>query len=444
MHPRPAYPPGLTPIIGSEAAERFSFYGMRFILVTYMTRFLLDASGRADFLHENEAKTWFHLFVSFCYLTPFLGALVSDLWLGKYRTILFFSAFYLAGHAVLSLWETRGGLVCGLFLIGLGSGGIKPCVSSHMGDQFRGKYQELMGRAFGVFYFAINVGALGASLLAPWLLDTQGPRAAFGVPGLLMLFSLFVFWSGRHSYVAVPPAGFAQCKRELLQPGQLQAYGGLLGTYLFVVVFYSLYEQTSSSWVFQGERLVRSVTLGSWWPGAQFEILPSQLQAANPILVLLLIPLLTGVVYPWWSKVAGRPVDAKERMGAGFFLTTAAFAVVACIEHWNGQSPTHIAWQLIAYVFLTAGEILVNVSGYELTYAAAPPGLKSLSMGFFLLTASLGNAFTALVNRVIRLEDGSERLTGEQYFWFFCSLMAASSAIFWVLQGRPKRRAPGA
>ena len=129
-------PKGIPYIIGNEAAERFSFYGMRAILVVFMTQYLVSASGKPDYMSADEAKGWFHLFVSAVYFTPLLGALISDGLLGKYKTIILLSLVYTAGHFALSLDDTRTGLAIGLGLIALGAGGIKPCVSAHVGDQF--------------------------------------------------------------------------------------------------------------------------------------------------------------------------------------------------------------------------------------------------------------------------------------------------------------------
>ncbi|MEW8032202.1 MAG: hypothetical protein AB2819_08160, partial [Candidatus Thiodiazotropha endolucinida] len=126
-------PAGIPFIIGNEAAERFSFYGMRAILVVFMTQYLLNSSGVAEPMNEEEAKGWFHLFVSAVYITPLLGALISDGLLGKYRTIILLSLVYCLGHFALALDHTRLGLLLGLGLIALGSGGIKPCVSAHVG-----------------------------------------------------------------------------------------------------------------------------------------------------------------------------------------------------------------------------------------------------------------------------------------------------------------------
>src|SRR5665647_3838305 len=123
------FPPGIGYIVGNEACERYSYYGMKSILVVFMIQVLL--------FQEAEATSTYHLFSAACYLFPVLGAFISDRLLGKYRTILYLSLVYCAGHAVLALFESKNGLYAGLCLIALGSGGIKPCVSAHVGDQFK-------------------------------------------------------------------------------------------------------------------------------------------------------------------------------------------------------------------------------------------------------------------------------------------------------------------
>ena len=146
-------PGGIPYIVVNEAAERFSYYGMRTILIVFMTKYLMDSSGTLAPMGAEEATGYYHLFTTAVYLFPFLGALLSDWLIGKYRTILWLSLVYCAGHVVLALDETRFGLAVGLGLIAFGSGGIKPCVASHVGDQFGRRNKHLMDKVFSWFYF---------------------------------------------------------------------------------------------------------------------------------------------------------------------------------------------------------------------------------------------------------------------------------------------------
>src|SRR3954466_2521285 len=147
-------PPGIPYIVGNEAAERFTFYGLKGVLVIFMTKYLLGSGGVLAPMNHEEAKFWFHLFVCSVYFCPMLGAILSDGILGKYRTIIALSIVYTLGCIALAADQTRLGLVLGLGLIALGSGGIKACVSAHVGDQFGTKNAHLMAKAFGWFYFS--------------------------------------------------------------------------------------------------------------------------------------------------------------------------------------------------------------------------------------------------------------------------------------------------
>lgn len=186
-------PSGVGYLVANEGAERFSYYGMRAILVVFMTGMLMNAEGELDLMGEAEAKAAYHWFASAVYFFPFLGALLADAVWGKYRTIILLSVVYCVGHVALAFDHTRVGLAVGLSLIAMGSGGIKPCVSANLGDQFTSLNAHLLPRAFSWFYFAINLGAFGSMLLTPWLLEHYGPNWAFGVPGLLMFAATGIF-----------------------------------------------------------------------------------------------------------------------------------------------------------------------------------------------------------------------------------------------------------
>ena len=195
--PTTGMPSGIPYIVGNEAAERFSFYGMRSILVVFMTKYLMDRSGSLAVMPDTEAVYYYHLFNSAAYFFPLLGAIVSDTLWGKYRTIMNLSIVYCLGHLALALDETRLGLTVGLTLIAMGTGGIKPCVSAHVGDQFGPKNEHLLERVFGWFYFSINLGSSISTIFTPILLEKYGPHVALGVPGALMFLAPFVFWLGR-------------------------------------------------------------------------------------------------------------------------------------------------------------------------------------------------------------------------------------------------------
>ena len=416
-------PPGIPFIIGNEGAERFSYYGMRAILVVFMTQHLLAADGSAAAFSEEEAKGWFHLFVSAVYFTPIIGALIADGLLGKYRTIIILSLVYCLGHLTLAVDHSRLGLALGLGLIALGAGGIKPCVSAHVGDQFGSANGHLLSRVFGWFYFAINLGAFLSMLATPWLLEHYGASVAFGLPGILMLVATLIFWTGRRRFAHLPPQGMAFVRESLSGEG-LRALGRLAVIFLFVAMFWALFDQTGSSWVLQAGHMERDLF--------GYEILPSQMQAANPLLVMLLIPLFSYVIYP----AAGRWVELTElrKIGAGMFLTAIAFTIPTWIQlQIDAGGVPHILWQLLAYLVLTAAEVMVSITCLEFAYTQAPARMKSFVMAFFMLSISAGNLFTGAVNFLMINEDGSSRLAGADYFLFFTLLMLATAIGFAII-----------
>ncbi|MBT8469829.1 MAG: MFS transporter, partial [Deltaproteobacteria bacterium] len=286
--PSKGMPAGIPYIVANEAAERYSFYGMRAILVIFMTKYLMNTEGELDLMTDEQAKTWFHAFVTAVYTFPIFGAMISDGVLGKYRTIMVLSIVYCLGHLTLAIDDSRFGLGLGLALIAVGSGGIKPCVSAHVGDQFGQSNAYLLTKVFGWFYFAINVGALASILFAEPLLHRFGPSIAFGVPGVLMALATFVFWTGRNEFVHIPPAGLAFV-REVLSPEGLKVLGRLAIIYAFILMFWALFDQQGSAWVLQAQRMDRHFIVD--WD-------PSQAQWLNPALVLVFIPLFNRVIYP--------------------------------------------------------------------------------------------------------------------------------------------------
>jgi len=413
-------PSGIPFIIGNECAERFSFYGMKAILIVFMTQYITTADGTLKLMADDEAKAWFHLFVASVYFVPFLGAILADVWLGKYRTIILLSILYCIGHVALALDHTRVGLAIGLGLIALGSGGIKPCVSAHVGDQFAKSNSHLLPRVFSWFYFSINLGAFVSILLTPWLLENYNASIAFAVPGVLMALATILFWSGRYRFVHIPPAGKGFI-REVFSAEGLSILGRLSVVYLFIMMFWSLFDQTVSAWVLQAKQMDR-VIFG-------VEILPAQINAANPLLILLLIPFFSYIVYPYINKYW--QLTALRKISIGLFITVLAFAISSCIQFAidAGHTP-HIGWQLLAFLVITSAEVMVSITCLEFTYTQAPPKMKSLVMALFLLSISLGNLFTSAVNFIIQNDDGSSKLQGADYYVFFTVLMFITALLF--------------
>ncbi|MEO6876791.1 MAG: POT family MFS transporter [Opitutaceae bacterium] len=413
-------PPGIPYIIGNEAAERFNFYGMRAVLVVFMTQYLVNHTGVKDVMSENEANQWYHWFVASNYFFPALGALIADAFWGKYRTIFWLSLVYCLGSTVLALDHTRLGLGLGLGLIALGAGGIKPCVSSHVGDQFGPANQSLLSRAFGWFYFSVNFGSFFSILLIPWLLEHKGPGLAFGVPAALMLLAAWVFWLGRYKFAHIP-AGGKTFLRDTFNREGWAAIGRLATIFAFVAVFWSLWDQSGGEWVLQAQKMDLHF-LGINW-------LASQIQAVNAVMILAFIPLFQYLIYPAINRVF--PLTPLRKIGLGLVVTGLSFLVSAWIETQLGAGlRPNIGWQMPAYALLSAGEVMVSITSLEFAYTQAPKSMKSIMMSLYLLSVSAGNAFTALVHVFIANPDGTVKLQGAAYYEFFAALSIGCVAVF--------------
>ena len=434
-------PPGVPFIIGNEAAERFSYYGMKSILTVFMAHYVLNKMGALDPMQPNEAYKYTHYFVSGVYFLPIFGAIIADGWFGKHWTILSLSIVYCFGHLTLAFMDTSWGiaigertmLAAGLILICLGAGGIKPCVSANVGDQFGESNKHLLSKMFGWFYFSINAGSFISTILCPWLLADPrfGPRWAFGIPGVAMFIATLFFWAGRKKMVHVPPAGLGYLRETFSKNGLLTLLR-IAMVYVFVIIFWALWDQSNGiEWTIQAEKM------DLHWFG--MDLIAAQVQTANPILILIFIPLVNYVLYPAISKVF--PLTPLRKIGIGLFLTALSFVVIVWIQAQidQGLKPS-INWQLLAYVILTLGEAMVSITGLEFSYTQAPNSMKSSVMALWLLAVSAGNFFDAQFNAWDLNADGTRKLTDYQYFTFFTLLMFGASIVFVVVASFYKGR----
>jgi len=403
-------------IIGNEACERFSFYGMRNILTVFLIDWLLRSNVAGQAEREGAAKAVFHLFVFGVYFTPLLGGFLADRFLGKYRTILYVSLLYCAGHACLALFsDDLRGFYLGLALIALGAGGIKPCVSALVGDQFTAENKHLVNKVFAMFYWSINLGSFFASLLIPKTLRLFGPSVAFGIPGVLMAIATIIFWMGRHQYVKVPPTGrdphsflavIGSAFRHPERGGRfldraraehpeeavegVKAVFRVLSIFAFIPFFWMLFDQKASTWVVQARSM--DLRIGAW----NFE--PAQMQLVNPALVMLLIPFTTGVVYPLFKRM-GWELTALRRMPIGMALGATSFVIAGLLNiPVSAGQRISVVWQVLPYIVLTVGEILVSVTGLEFAYTQAPLTMKSVIQSFWNLTTAAANLAVALAS----------------------------------------------
>ncbi len=415
------YPSQIKYIIGNEACERFSYYGMLGILELYLVR-------RMGMGGDDATKTQ-HLFAAAVYFLPLAGGWLADRWLGRYWTILSISLFYCLGHGTLALFEgSRTGLYAGLALIAIGAGGIKPCVAAFVGDQFKPGQHHLLTNIYGWFYWVINLGAAAAFFLIPLVHVRWGYAWAFGIPGLAMGLATFIFWLGRGQYVRQPPERQARRSKEEAAADRKSLLRIAL-VFLPVPVFWTLYNQTSSTWVLQGAKMTPFHALNG-----------ETMQVAGAVLVMIWTPLLTLLLYPMAGRLGWRPT-ALRRMTAGMFLAAASFVVCGLVQARmdRGQSMS-ILWQLACYMVLEPGEVLLSATGLEFAFAQAPARLKSVVMSLWLMTVATGHflvaAFTELYQRFVKAAGASQ-------FFFYAAVMFAAAVVFAFCSSRYRPPAGG-
>lgn len=491
-------------IIANEGCERFSFYGMRNILTPFLISTLLMFLPESE--RAGEAKHVFHTFVIGVYFFPLLGGWLADRFFGKYNTVFWLSLVYCAGHAMLAAFDDNiKGFYFGLFLIALGSGGIKPLVASFVGDQFDQTNKHKAKLVYDAFYWIINFGSFFASLLMPIFLRDFGPSIAFGIPGILMFIATIIFWLGKRKYVHVPPAppnphSFTRVARTALSagaPGQsrpglvvavigvagalvslamslqwgfviaactalvlLLAFGGIgtsmqlerargahpdeavdgvravlriLIVFALVTPFWSLFDQKASTWIVQANSMIQP-TLSLF--GKEFTFVPAQMQALNPLLVMLLIPFNNMVLYPALRRFGVEPT-ALRRMTTGIAFSALSWIVIGTIQvTMDSGTATSMAWQILPYALLTFGEVLVSATGLEFAYSQAPASMKGAIMAFWSLAVTVGSLWVLIVNASVKNDAVINYISGSGVsviafqMYFFAAFAFVAAAVF--------------
>src|SRR6202012_1059001 len=462
------YPKAVPFIIGNEAAERFSYYGLRSILVTFLVAGFYNPHKIASLTTEAEAHAneITHLFVTLSYFMPLVGGIMADWFFGKYKVILWISIVYCLGNFFTSSFTTNLSLfTTGLIMIAIGAGGIKSCVSANVGDQFDKSNQDLLSKVYGWFYFSINAGSMVSTMLIPWVYQNYGPRLAFGIPGVLMALATLIFFSGRKKYVRMPPAGvnrnnfifisfYALTHLGNKQKGQswldvakaeydpekvegIKAVYRVMSVFFFTLPFWIVWEQNLSEWVLQAAKMDRTIiSIGSW----HYSMLAGQVQTFNPVFLLLFIPLFDYWGYPLFDKM-GLKTTPLRRLGVGLVLTALSFAIIAYAQSMidHGSTPS-IWWQIFAYILLSAAEVLVSITGLQYAYTHSPKSMKSTMTGVWYIVVSVGNLITAAVNNNIGNNGAlAKPLAGAGYYWYFdVALVVAFFAVFLVVSPRIK------
>jgi len=362
-------------ILGNEFCERYSYYGMRTVLVLYLSSDLIGWD-------ENTATAVYHAFTVLAYLFPLLGAIIADSSWGKYWTIFWLSIVYAIGSGInmMSAIKPIGGdnlavhaalASVGLFVIAFGTGGIKPCVSAFGGDQFSDDQEDYRKSFFSLFYFAINAGSLVSTFVSPLIrsevscFGDECYALAFGIPTALMVVAILLFAIGTPYYKRVEPEGniFLEVSRvigyalkvrgkvpskernkehwlDYAEDGtrertqiirDIKYVLNVLVIYIPLPLFWSLFDQQGSRWTLQAVRMNGVI--------GDVVILPDQIQLCNPLMIIALIPLFEVTLYRW-LRAKNINFSPLKRMGLGMWLAGLAFVVAAIIQTMINENLT--------------------------------------------------------------------------------------------------------
>ena len=498
--PKAPIPKQIRYIIGNEGCERFSFYGMRNILTVFLVSSLLLYLPESERAHG--AKDVFHTFVIGVYFFPLLGGWLADRFFGKYNTIFWLSLVYCAGQACLAMFVTnRTGFYIGLGLIALGSGGIKPCVAAFVGDQFDQTNKHRAKVVFEAFYWIINFGSFFASLLMPIFLRHLGPAVAFGVPGVLMFISTAILWAGRKQYVMIPPAppdphSFLRVSRDAIASGlrgqvlAAIAIASVIGSFALTPKFGFVIAACLALvgliafgglgvWL-QLDCVREQTSRGSYRRRAFGFACPCAVRVGDAILVVVRSESID-------VGVAGKRDDEAELVSARADASTESCAryapdsvqqpgalprsqtfrlranTITANDCWASSLPVSswivvgamqlvldhgdvftITWQVLPYVLLTFGEVLVATTGLEFAYSQAPLSMKGAIMAFWNLSVTIGNLWVLVANASVQnsavtkfIASTGFGVTAFQMFFFAVFAFAAALAFGLVARTYP-------
>ena len=418
------FPKAAPYIIVTETAERFSYYGMRAILPTFLvTQFYIHSQSLPDAkAHSNSIC---HLFNALVYLLSIGGGLLADYLLGRYWTIIALGILYVIGNAFLTFFSADYNLfLCGLLLICIGAGGIKPNVSVMVGDQFEDQNDPNISKLYDIFYFGINLGAFFSMMITPVLKNSSyGAPLAFGVPGVFMFVALVIFVIGTKKYKLKMPKDAVK-EESLPFMEQLKSVWKVLVVFAFIPVYWALYDQNGAEWVQQAGSMDLNF-LGITW-------IQEQIQVVNALLILVMIPIFSFGVYPLLEKIGIR-VSALRKIGWGLISLLITFLLVTWIQTQIDHGvKLSIGWQILAYTLLTVSEILVSITGLEYAFSQAPKTMKSTIMAVFMLTVFAGNLFDAQVNDSIQSHGFFGQFTGASYYLLFSGIVAGNTVLYYL------------
>ena len=439
----PSHPKGLYVLYATELWERFSFYGMKALLVLYLNSGALSAERLPNMLGSSVVVGIFgqpttpqqvqalssmlnELYSGAAYLMPLAGGALADACLGARRTMLLGGVLMAAGHGCL---VSEKFFLVGLVLLVLGNGGFKPNISSQLGALYEPPGPTaLRDRGFAIFYTGINVGALLAPLVCGALQEASGFHAGFGVAGIGMLVGLASYLIGARWLPPEPRrrgSGAQPCRRGAEQAAwPRQQALSLLAICLLVVPFWAAYEQVGNTLpLFFRDHTSRTV-LGAEVPAAW-------LQSLNPLVCVGFMPVLTAI----WGRQARRGAEPSPlvKMSIGCALQGAAWALMAIGVAAQGPAP--LVLPVAVVVILTVGELYLSPIGLAFVSGCVPPHARSTAIGFWFLSSGLAGPVAGQLGVLYSL------VSKPAFFGLLAALSLANGAVLYAARHRLQRGA---
>ncbi|WEK42908.1 MAG: peptide MFS transporter [Candidatus Sphingomonas colombiensis] len=400
-------PRGLTILFLTNMWEQFSYYGMRALLIYYMTRQLLFTQPHSSFVYGA--------YTACAYFTPIVGGVIADRYLGKRRAIIIGASIMASGHFLMA-FETQ--LYLALAVIALGNGFFLPSLPSQINSLYTAG-DPRRGWAYNVYYVGINIGGFLAPLICGTLGEFYGWHYGFGAAGIGMFAGLLIYLAGqRYLPPEEPRAAAGAVDTENRASAGYRLIAVLVAIGLAVTVFRGAYEQVGNTvalWAETGiDRRIGGFTIPMTW-----------FQSLNPLLVMVLTPILLTV---WRRRAAvGRDTSPARRMAFGALVVALAYLLLAVVAWYAGDMRANWLWLALFFLIFTIGELFLLPTGLGLFARLAPPRLGATTVAAWYLAIFTGSLFAGLVGGLWSVLDRGA------YFALLAAIAGAAALLLRLL-----------
>ncbi len=407
-------PRGLTILCLTEMWEMFSYYGMRTLLVYYMTKQLLFTQEKSSFIYGS--------YTAMAYLTPILGGIIADRWLGKRRAVIIGASAMAVGHFLMTFEPL---FYFALATIALGNGLFLPSLPSQIDGLYHAGDSRRL-RAYNVYYVGLNIGGFIAPLICGTLGELYGWHWGFGAAGVGMLAGLLIYLIGQRY---LPASGAAQGKESRSSNAQSgESYAKLwlllLGIGIAATIFRGAYEQVGNTIPLWTDSNVNRAVSGFVIPMTWF-------QSLNPLLVITLTP---PLLWYWRRRAdAGRETSAARKMAIGALIVASSYLMLAVVSTAAAPGRASWPWLVLFFVILTLGELYILPTGLGLFARLAPPQMRATTLAAWFLAVFGGSMLAGLVGTLW------SRASHSGFFLVLTALAMIAAALLWLLD-RPVQR----